>query len=121
MLQETRPDPPWHLVHFRVCALDIRLETSPCPFSDANKLVRFLILHEVVELKYPPKFMPKNRPVFEVVLRSYFSPVSPNLFCTGSRGFKLFLALLVRNNRAQMEKIDSVCSIVSVSRTDLSH
>ncbi len=54
MLQETRPDPPWHLVHFRVGALDIRLQTSPRPFSDENKLIKFLILLEVVELSLSP-------------------------------------------------------------------
>ncbi len=59
MLQETRCDPPWHLVHFRVGALDIRFKTSPCPFSDANKLIKFFDIAQGCRIKVSPKIRAK--------------------------------------------------------------
>ncbi len=80
---------------------------SPSPFSDANKLIKFLILRAVVELLSPPKYVLKStylQSCLTIVFLTYFS----QFFCSGRRIFRLSFALLLRKNGAQLEKIDSV-------------
>ncbi len=68
-----------------------------------------MILHEVVELKYPPKIRAKIDQ--EVVLRSYFSPISRIFFVVEEEDLSFLFALLFEKTGAQMEKIDSVFTV----------
>ncbi len=108
MLQETRPDPPWHPVQFRVGALDIRLRTSPRPFSDANKLIKVLIVHKVVEIKVTPKIRAK----FDLSAKLSCDRISrqflPILSFAGRTECRLSFDPLLRKHGAQMETIDFV-------------
>ncbi len=61
--------------------LNIHLQTSPRPFSDANKLIKFFGIARGCRIKYPPNFVQKStclRSCLAIVFLTYFS----QFFCT---------------------------------------
>ncbi len=113
--------PPGHSVDFRVGAVHIILQTSPSPFTDANKLIIILTFTEFVELRLSPKYIPKSTSLescHAIVFLSQFC----QFVCSRREGFGLKYALSLRKTDVQMEMIDFVSfQFFSDSNTDLSN